>query len=105
MVVDVKVNSARTNSNVPVVGGPLPLLGSLALGAQQSKLDSDIHTSSSLGTPSILIVHDYNPFAFEDGDRPAPMAAELVDRLAIWAEVRRFPLSKLGFGGLLFFEV
>jgi hypothetical protein len=31
------------------------------------------------------------PFAMEDGGRLVPMAAELVDRLAILVVVRRFP--------------
>jgi hypothetical protein len=44
-----------------------------------------------LGTPSVQSIHDYYPFAMEDGDRLAPMAAELVDRLAISVAVRRFP--------------
>jgi hypothetical protein len=58
MVVNITVTtSARTNSKVPTVGGPLPLPGGLAPGAQQSKLDADIHTSPSIGTPSIQIVH------------------------------------------------
>jgi hypothetical protein len=44
-----------------------------------------------LGTPSVQSIHDYYPFAMEDGDRLAPMAAELDDRLAILVAVRRFP--------------
>jgi hypothetical protein len=44
-----------------------------------------------LGTPSVQSIHDYYPFAMEDGGRLAPMAAELVDRLAILVDVRRFP--------------
>jgi hypothetical protein len=53
-VVDVPVtSSARPKSDVPAIGGPLPLLGSLALGAQPTKLGADIRTSSSLGTLSI----------------------------------------------------
>jgi hypothetical protein len=42
-----------------------------------------------VGTPSIMSVHDYYPFAMEDGDRLAPMAVELVDRLPILVGVRR----------------
>jgi hypothetical protein len=69
-----------------------PLLGSLALGAQQAKLDADIHILSSLGTPLIPYVHDYHySFPIESGGRLAPMAAELVYRLAILVVVRRFP--------------
>jgi hypothetical protein len=60
------------------------------LGAQQGKLDADLRTSALLGTPSVQSVHDYYPFALEDGSRLAPMAAELVDRLAILVAVRRF---------------
>jgi hypothetical protein len=35
--------------------------------------------------------YDYYPFAMEDGGRLAPMAVELVGRLAILVVVRRFP--------------
>jgi hypothetical protein len=91
-VMDVTVtSSARTNSNVLVVGTPLPLHGILALGAQEAKPDTDTRTSSSLGTPSIQFVHDYHPFDLEDGGRLAPMASQFVDRLAILVVVRRFP--------------
>jgi hypothetical protein len=61
------------------------------LGAQNGKLDADLRTSALLGTPSIQSIHDYYPFAMEDGARLAPMAPELVDRLAILVVVRRFP--------------
>jgi hypothetical protein len=44
-----------------------------------------------LGTPSVQSIHDYYPFAMEDGGRLALMAAELVDRLAMLVAVRRFP--------------
>jgi hypothetical protein len=44
-----------------------------------------------LGTASFQSVHDYYPFALHDGGRLAPMAAELVDRLAIFVAVRRYP--------------
>jgi hypothetical protein len=86
----VTVTSARTNTNVPHIGIGLPLPGSLALGAQQGKLDSDFRTSALPGTPSVYSVHDYYPFGLEDGGRLAPMAAELVDRLAILVAVCRF---------------
>jgi hypothetical protein len=43
-----------------------------------------------LGTPSVQSVHDYYPLPMEDGGRLAPMAAELVDRLAILVALRRF---------------
>jgi hypothetical protein len=45
-----------------------------------------------------MSVHDYYPFALEDGGRLALMAAELelVDRMAILVTVRRF----LGMGSL-----
>jgi hypothetical protein len=91
LVVDVTVTSARTNSNVPRIGACLPLPGSLALGAQYGKLDADLRTSALLGTPSIQSIYDYYPFAMEDGGRLAPMAVELVGRLAILVVVRRFP--------------
>jgi hypothetical protein len=45
-------------------------------------MDANLRTSSSLGSPSIQSVHDYHSFALEDGDRLAPMAVDLVDRLA-----------------------
>jgi hypothetical protein len=97
LVVDVTVTSARTNTNVPcTIEARLPLLGSLALGVQKpGKLDADLHTYALLGTPSVQTVHDYYPFALEDGGRLAPMAAELVGRLPILMATRRFP----GMGG------
>jgi hypothetical protein len=61
------------------------------LGAQHGKLDADLRTSVLLGTPSIQSIHYYYPFAMEDGGRLAPIAAELVDRLAMLVVVRRFP--------------
>jgi hypothetical protein len=91
LVVDVTVTSARTNTNVPRIGAHLPLPSNLALGAQQGKLDADLRTSTLLGTPSVQSVHDYYPLAMEDGGRLAPMAAELVVRLATLVVVRRFP--------------
>jgi hypothetical protein len=91
LVVDVTVTSARTNTNVPRIVARLPLPGSLALAAQHGKLDADLRTSALLGTPSVQSIHDYYPFAMEDGGRLAPMAAELIDRLAILVDVRRFP--------------
>jgi hypothetical protein len=90
LVVDVTGTSARTNTNVPPIGARLALLGSLVLGAQHGKLDADLRTSALLGTPSVQSIHDYYPFAMEDGGRLAPMAAELVDRLAILVADRRF---------------
>jgi hypothetical protein len=92
IVVDnVAVTSARTNTNVPRIGARLPLTGSLALGAQHGKFDADHRTSALLDTPSVQLVHDYYPFELEDGGRSAPMAAELVDRLATFVADRRFP--------------
>jgi hypothetical protein len=89
LVVDVTVTSARTNTNVPRIDARLPLPGNIALGAQHGKLDADLRTFALLGTPSVHLIHDYYPFAWEDGGRLAPMAAELVDRLAILVAVRR----------------
>jgi hypothetical protein len=60
------------------------------LGAQHGKLGADLRTSALLGTPSVQSIHLYYPFSMEDRDRLAPMAAELVDRLAILVAVRRF---------------
>jgi hypothetical protein len=62
----------------------------LALGAQQGKLDADLRASALLGTPSVQSVHDFYPFAHEYGGGLVPMAAELVDRVAILEAVRRF---------------
>jgi hypothetical protein len=83
-VVDVTVTSARTNTHVPHIVARFLLPGSLTLGAQKGKLDSDLRTPALLGTPSVHSVHDYYPFALEDGARLAPMAIELVDRLIFW---------------------
>jgi hypothetical protein len=91
LVVDVTDTSARTNINVPRTCARLPLPGSLALGAQNGKLDSDLRTFVLLGSPSVHVLHDYDPFVLEDGGRLAPMAAELVDRMAVLVAVRRFP--------------
>jgi hypothetical protein len=64
----------------------------MAMGALQAKIGDYLRmrTSSSLGTPSIVSVHDYRPFAFEDGGWLAPMTLELVDRLSIMVAIRRF---------------
>jgi hypothetical protein len=67
LVVNVTVTNGRMNSNVPAVGASLPQPGSLAMGAQQAKLDADLRTSFPLGTPYIQSVYDYYPFAREDG--------------------------------------
>jgi hypothetical protein len=89
LVVDVTVASARTNTNVPRKDALLPLLGSLALGAQHGKLDAELRTFALLGTPSVQSVHDYYPFAMEDGGWLAPMVDELVDRMPILVALRR----------------
>jgi hypothetical protein len=68
LLVDVTVTSARTNINVPRIGARLPLHGNLVLGAQHGKLDAHLRTS-------VQSIHDYYPFAMEDGGRLAPMAA------------------------------
>jgi hypothetical protein len=91
LVVYMTVTSARTNTNVPRIGARLPLSGSLALGAQESKIDADPRTCALFGTPSVQLAHECYPFALENGGRLAPMAAELVDRLAIWVALCRFP--------------
>jgi hypothetical protein len=102
LVVDVTVTSARTNTNAPRIGARLPLCGSLALGAQHGKLNADLRTFALIvGTPSVQSIHDSYPFAMEDGGRLAPLAAELVDRLAIFVDVRRFPsMGALDYGFL-----
>jgi hypothetical protein len=61
------------------------------LGAQHGKLGADLRISALLGTPSIQLIHEYYAFAMEGGSRLAPMAAEVVDRMAILVVVRRFP--------------
>jgi hypothetical protein len=69
----------------------LPLPASLALGAKHGKLDADLRTSALLGAPSVESIRDYYPFAPDDAGRLAPIAAELVDRMAVLVAVRRFP--------------
>jgi hypothetical protein len=96
LVVVVTVTSARTNTNVPRISARLPLLGSLALGAQYGKLDADLRTCALLGTPLVQSVHVNYPLAMEDEDRLAPMAAELIDPVAILLVVRRFPCMGAG---------
>jgi hypothetical protein len=91
LVVDVTVTSARTNTTVLRIGARLPLHGSFALGAHHCKLDADLRTYALLCTPSVRSIHDYYPFAMEDGGRLAPTAAELVDRIVILMACRRFP--------------
>jgi hypothetical protein len=61
------------------------------LGVQHGKVDADLRAFVVLGTPSVQSIHDYYPFAVEDGGRLAPMAAELVDRMAILVAILRFP--------------
>jgi hypothetical protein len=85
----VTITSVRTNTNGLEIGARLPHSGSLALGDQQGELDADLRTSALLGTPSVQSVRDYYPFALEGGGRLAPMAVELVDRLAILVAVCR----------------
>jgi hypothetical protein len=53
------------------------------LGAQHDKLDADLQASALIGTPSVQPVHDYYPFALEDGGKWASFADDLVDRLAV----------------------
>jgi hypothetical protein len=59
LVVDVTVTSARTNTSVPQIGARLPLPGNTTLGAQQSKFDADLRTSTLLCTPLVQSAHDY----------------------------------------------
>jgi hypothetical protein len=61
------------------------------LGSQHGKLNADLCTSALHGTPSVQSVHDYYPFAQEDGGRLALMATELVDRMIILVAINRFP--------------
>jgi hypothetical protein len=71
MVADTNVTRMRTKFRF--AGALLvPLPDGLALGAQQAKLDADIRTSSSIGTPSIQFVHDYHYlFALKDAESVA----------------------------------
>jgi hypothetical protein len=66
---------------------------SLVAGDQHGKLDNDLRALDSLGTPLVLSVYDYcyYPFALKDVGWLAPMAVELVARLTILVNVRRFP--------------
>jgi hypothetical protein len=96
LVVDVTITSARAKTNTPHIGIRLPLRCSHTLGALRDKLDADLRTSTLLGTPSVQSAHDYYPFALEDGYRLAPMAAELVDSMAILVTIRRFPSIAFG---------
>jgi hypothetical protein len=73
------------------MGARLPLPGNLSLGAQNGKLDADLLTSALLGTPLVMSVHDYHPFAVQDGGQLAYVAVELVDRVANLVVVYRFP--------------
>jgi hypothetical protein len=66
-VVDVSITSARANSNAMAVGAMLPLPCSLAMGAQQARLDANICTSSAVGMPFIHLVHENCSFALEAG--------------------------------------
>jgi hypothetical protein len=67
LVVLETVTSARTNTSVPHIGARVQLSGSLASVAMHGKLDADLRTSALLGTPSVMSVHDYYPFALYDG--------------------------------------
>jgi hypothetical protein len=90
IAIDVTVTRARTNTTVPHIRACLPLPGSLALEAQHGKLDADFRTSALLGTHSVQSVHDYYPYALHDRGCLAPMAADLVERMASLVAVRRF---------------
>jgi hypothetical protein len=72
LVDDVTVTSAHTTIRVPRIRARLPPPGSLALGAQQGKLDASFRTSALHGTPSVHLVHDNYPFALEDEGRLVP---------------------------------
>jgi hypothetical protein len=71
--VDVIITSARTKTNVSHIEARRPLPGSLPLGSHHAKLDANLRTSALLGTPSVQSVHDYYPFAPEDGGLLAPI--------------------------------
>jgi hypothetical protein len=89
LVVDVTVASARKSNNVP---RQLVSHSQAALHWELSMANL-MRTSALvllLGTPSVQSIHDYYPFAMEDGGRLAPMAAELIDRMVVLVAVRRF---------------
>ena len=83
LVVDVTVTSARTNTMAARSRVHRPAPGALGLIAQLGKFDRDVQISARAGTPSVQSVHEYYPFVVEDGGRLAPLALELLDRLAI----------------------
>jgi hypothetical protein len=56
MVADITATSARTNSNVPTVAAPPPLLCSFAAGAQQAEINPDTWTSSLTSRTSSFYV-------------------------------------------------
>jgi hypothetical protein len=86
----VTVTNVRTNTSVRQTGARFLLPGRFALGAQHGKLYASLRTTALFGTPYVKSVHDNYLFAMEDVGRLAPMAAELVDLLAILVAARRF---------------
>jgi hypothetical protein len=90
LVVDVTVANARTNTAVPQTCACLLVPGSLALEAQQGRLDAYLRNSALLGSSSLQSVHDYHPFALEGVGRLAHVTAELVVCLAILVAERHF---------------
>jgi hypothetical protein len=81
-VIDDTVISSRKSSNALPLGALMTLPGSLATEARQGELNIDLRTSAVLGALSIRSVHDYYPFAFEDGGQLAPIAVDQVELLA-----------------------
>jgi hypothetical protein len=89
----VTVTSARTKNNVPRIGARLPLRVSLALGAQNGKLDADLRTFALIGTPFVHSIHDYNPFAMEDGGRLTKLKLKLFTTRTVCAGLEQLPYA------------
>jgi hypothetical protein len=49
------------------------MIMNLTFGAQQGKPNADLRTPALLGTPGVQSVHDYYPFALEEGGLMAPI--------------------------------
>jgi hypothetical protein len=88
LVVD--ATDARMNYIVAAVNAPRHIPVTLAIAAEHAQRGIYLHIASSLGTPSIMPMRDYHPFALEVGERLATMAVELFGRLAISEAVRQF---------------
>jgi hypothetical protein len=77
--------------SVPPYRRSPPTPGKSCIGSSAGQFNADLRTSASLCTPPVHSVHDYYPFARKDDGQMAPIAVELVDRLAILVTCHRFP--------------